>query len=367
PVNRTRRTRRAAAAALAALGALGALTLAACGGDATTTPAAPAAGAERHVAFLAPSTTLRSQAYDYPNFAVALQERCGDCVVDLLTASDQAEQNRQGEQALAEGAQALVVVAIDGAEAGSLVRSASAADVPVVAYDRLVKDAPLDYYVSFDGEAVGELQGRAVLDAVGERAGEGVVLMLQGDPADNNAALFAAGAHSVLDGQVTVASERSVAGWGEDAARQQVSEALGQLGGRPLLAVQAASDGLAAGTAEALAAAGLRDVAVTGQDAEVAALQRILAGTQTMTVFKDLPAQARAAADLVADVLSGREPATTTTTDNGAGAVPTVLLQPEAVTRDDIRSEVLEPGYTTADALCAGAASTLCREAGITG
>ena len=361
-MNRTRRTRRAAAAALTALGAL---TPAACGGDAATT--APAAGAERHVAFLAPSTSLRALAYDYPNLAVHLQERCGDCVVDLYTAADQAEQNRQAARAVADGAQALVVVAADGAQAGELVRGAAAADVPVVAYDRLIKDVPLDYYVSFDGGAVGELGGQAVLDAVGDRAGEGVVVMLQGDPADNNAGLFAAGAHSVLDGRVTIAAERSVAGWSAEQAEVEMAAALQQLGGRPLLGVYTAYDGLAAGALEALTAAGYSGVPITGQDAEVGALQRIMAGTQTMTVFKDLPAQARATADLLADVLAGEQPATTTTTDNGAGAVPTVLLQPEAVAKNDIAPKVLGSGYTTADALCAGAASALCREAGITG
>ncbi|WP_432537239.1 sugar ABC transporter substrate-binding protein [Kineococcus arenarius] len=356
-MNRTRRT------AAAVLAALGALSLAGCGADATTA----AAGEQRHVAFLAPATSMRALAYDYPNFAVQLQERCGDCVVDLYTAADQAEQNRQGEQALADGAQALVVVAADGSEAGSLLTSADAVDVPVVAYDRLVKDAPLDYYVSFDGGAVGELGGQAILDAVGDRAGEGVVVMLQGDPGDNNAGLFAAGAHSVLDGEVTIAAERSVAGWSADQAEVEMAAALRELGGRPLLGVYTAYDGLAAGALEALTAAGYSGVPITGQDAEVGALQRILAGTQTMTVFKDLPAQARATADLVADVLAGEEPATTTTTDNGAGAVPTVLLQPEAVGRAEVRSKVLDSGYTTAEALCAGAASALCQEAGITG
>ncbi|MCI2238638.1 substrate-binding domain-containing protein [Paenibacillus sp. TRM 82003] len=355
---------RTPAKAAATLAALATLVLAGCGGDASD---APAAGGERRVAFLAPSTSLRALAYDYPNFAVRLQERCGDCVVDLHTAADQAEQNRQGERALADGAEALVVVAADGAEAASLLRSADAAGVPVVAYDRLVKDAPLDYYVSFDGGAVGEIGARAILDAVGERAGQGAVVMLQGDPADNNAGLFAAGAHSVLDGEVEIAADRSVAGWSAEQAEVEMAAALRELGGRELLGVYTSYDGLAAGALEALTAAGYGGVPITGQDAEVAALQRILAGTQTMTVFKDLPAQARTTADLVADVLAGEEPATTTTTDNGDGAVPTVLLQPEAVTRADIRSKVLDSGYTTAEALCAGAASALCQEAGITG
>lgn len=328
-----------------------------------TTAAAPAEGP--HVAFLVPSTSLRFQAYDVPNFTVALQDRCPTCVVDVLTAPDQATQNTQGQQAVADGAAAVVLVAIDGAEAGSLVTAANAAKVPVVAYDRLIKDVPLDYYVSFDGNAVGKLGGQAILDAVGEDTAGGAIVMLEGDPADNNAGLFAVGAHSVLDGKVDIATERYVTGWSSDEAAVQMRSALKDLGNRRLLGVYTAYDGLAAGALQALGDAGLSGVPITGQDAETAALQRILGGTQTMTIYKDLPAQARTTADLVDDVLKGRTPETTGTTDNGAGAVPTVLLQPQAVGKAEVQSKVLADGYTTVDALCAGAASAACASAGI--
>lgn len=345
----------------AALGLALTAGLAGCGQDSTT--AAPAEGP--HVAFLVPSTSLRSQTYDVPNFTVALHERCPSCVVDVHTAEDQATQNSQGQQAVRDGAAAVVLVAIDGAQAGDLVTAANSADVPVVAYDRLVKDVPLDYYVSFDGGAVGELGAQAILAAAGPDTSGGAVIMLEGDPADNNAGLFAAGAHSVLDGKVEIADERYVAGWSSTQAEVETTAALESLGGRELLGVYTAYDGLAAGALAALTKAGYTGVPITGQDAETAALQRILAGTQTMTVFKDLPAQARATAALVADVLDGKTPQTTGTTDNGAGAVPTVLLQPEAVGRPEITSEVLATGYTTVDALCAGAASTLCAQQGV--
>ncbi|WP_432523662.1 sugar ABC transporter substrate-binding protein [Kineococcus sp. SYSU DK006] len=357
----SRTTRRAAT--LFAGAAVLAGALAGCGGDATTSPAAAADGP--HVAFLVPSTSLRSMAYDVPNFSVELTRQCPTCVVDVQTADDQATQNSQAQQAIADGAQALVVVAIDGAQAAPLAEAADAADVPVVAYDRLVKDAPVDYYVSFDGGAVGELGGQAILDAVGTDTAGGAIVMLQGDPADNNAGLFAAGAHSVLDGKVDIATERYVTGWSADEAAVQMREALGDLGGRRLLGVYTAYDGLAAGALQALTEAGISGVPITGQDAETAALQRILAGTQTMTVYKDLPGQARTTAGLVAAVLAGEEPETTGTTDNGAGAVPTVLLQPQAVGKSQIAGEVLADGYTTVDALCAGAASRLCADAGI--
>jgi D-xylose transport system substrate-binding protein len=357
----SRTTRRTAS--LLAGAAFLAGSLAGCGGDTTTTSAAGTDGP--HIAFLVPSTSMRSMAYDVPNFSVELAHRCPTCVVDVQTAEDQATQNAQGEKAIRDGAKAVVVVALDGTEAGDLVSAANSADVPVVAYDRLVKGAAIDYYVSFDGGAVGKLGGQAILDAVGTDTAGGAIVMLQGDTADNNAGLFAAGAHSVLDGKVDIASERYVAGWSADQAAVEMREALGDLHGRRLLGVYTAYDGLAAGALQALQEAGISGVPITGQDAETAALQRILSGTQTMTVYKDLPGQARTTADLVADVLAGKEPATTGTTDNGAGAVPTVLLQPQAVGKTQVQSKVLADGYTTVDALCAGAASQVCADAGI--
>ncbi|PRY11541.1 sugar ABC transporter substrate-binding protein [Kineococcus rhizosphaerae] len=360
-MNRTARTVAAAATLALTLG------LSACGLGSTTaaSSSAPAADAP-HVAFLVPSTSLRSQAYDVPNFTVALHARCPECVVDVQTAADQATQNTQGEKAVQDGAAAVVVVAIDGSQAGALVSAAKAADVPVVAYDRLIKDVPLSYYVSFDGDAVGKLGGTAILDAIGSDTSGGAIVMLEGDPADNNAGLFAKGAHSVLDGKVEIADERYVAGWSSAQAEVEMTQALASLHGRRLLGVYTAYDGLAAGALQALAKAGYSGVPITGQDAETAALQRILSGAQTMTVYKDLPGQARATATLVADVLEGKTPATTGTTDNGNGAVPTVLLKPQAVGKAEVATKVLKDGYTTVDALCAGAASTACAQAGIT-
>ncbi|WP_432548460.1 sugar ABC transporter substrate-binding protein [Kineococcus sp. SYSU DK004] len=370
------RPRRRAAVALVGA-ALAALALTSCGGDAAGTSAAPAApeaaggGAGHRVAFLVPDSSLRFVGVDAPHFAVRLAQRCPACTVDVLRAGDQAEQNAQAEQALADGADALVVVAVNGEEAAPLAQAAAREDVPVVAYDRFLPDAPLDLYTSFDGGAVGTLGGQAMLDALGEDAGEGVVLWLNGDRTDNNAGLFAAGAHAVLDGRVQVLEEHYVDGWSADEARAVTERALQNLDGRRLVGVYTAYDGLAAGALKALDAAGLPPVPMTGQDAEVAALQRILAGTQTMTVYKDLPGLARTTADLVLDVLEGRPVETTGTTPgttpDGPGAVPTVLLQPQAVDREAIASTVLADEFTTVDALCAGAASRSCVEAGITG
>jgi len=351
-------------AVLALVAAALATTLTSCSGSATTTPGS-AAPAGKQVTFLVPSTSLRSQSYDIPYFSVELAAKCPTCTVDVEVAADQATQNTQAQKAIRDGADALVLVAIDGSTAGGILTDARAAKVPVVAYDRLVKNAPLDYYVSFDGGAVGKLGGQAILDAVGPNAADGVVVMLEGDPGDNNAGLFAAGAHSVLDGKVTIASEQNVAEWSSTNAKTDMQAAIAGLHGRRLLGVYTAYDGLAAGALQAMDEAGLHGVPITGQDAETAALQRIMAGTQTMTVFKDLPQQARTTADLVADVLAGRTPETTGTTDNGNGAIPTVLLQPQAVGKDQISSTVLAAKYTTVDALCAGAAAPSCAAAGI--
>jgi D-xylose transport system substrate-binding protein len=225
--------KRTAVLALAAAALATSLTSCSASDTTTTTTAGSGSAAAHDVTFLVPQTSLRYFTYDTPYFSVELAAKCPTCTVHVEAAEDQATQNAQGEKAIQAGTDAIVLVAIDGAAAGELLTSASSADVPVVAYDRLVKNAPLDYYVSFDGGAVGKLGGQAIVDAVGPQAGDGVVVMLEGDPGDNNAGLFAAGAHSVLDGKVTIASEHSVAQWSSANAKTEMESAIADLSTRP--------------------------------------------------------------------------------------------------------------------------------------
>jgi D-xylose transport system substrate-binding protein len=237
--------------------------------------------------------------------------------------------------------------------------------VPVISYDRLVLKTPVDYYISFDNAKVGSLQAAALLTALGPKAAQGEILWINGSPTDNNATLFKQGAHAGLDGKVRVAAESDTVEWNPDNAKAWTARTLPTLRGRTIVGVYAANDGTAGGAIAAMKAAGLPQVPVTGQDAETAALQRILVGDQYMTVYKAIRLEAETAAELANDLVRGKHPTETSTVDNGAGQIPSILLDPVTVTKDTIASTVVKDGFVTPSALCAGAYAEACRTAGI--
>ncbi|WP_344866880.1 sugar ABC transporter substrate-binding protein [Planomonospora alba] len=358
--------RRATAAAVAA--AVATTLLAGCGllpgsGDGTAAEAGPAG----KVALLLPERAAsRYDAADAPYFSQRLKQLCPGCEIDYRNAEqDAAGQLSQAEEALEEGAKVLVLTPVDSVAAAEIVELAADRDVPVISYDRLVLDAPVDYYVSFDNAKVGRLQGEALLSALGDRADGGEILWINGSPTDNNATLFKQGAHETLDGKVRVAAEFDTPEWKPENAKAWTARTLSGLKGREIVGVYAANDGTAGGAVAAMKAAGLPAVPVTGQDAEIAALQRILVGQQHMTVYKAVRTEAEKTAELAFTLLKGGRPETDATVDNGAGAVPSVLLDPVTVTKDTIKETVVEDGYVTPGALCAGSYADACSAAGI--
>jgi D-xylose transport system substrate-binding protein len=353
-----------------AIGLAGAV-LAACGapgggaGDAGASQEGGTAAAR--VALLLPeSKTTRYEAADQPYFAQRVKQLCPECTVDYRNANqDAASQMKQAMSALEGGAGVLVLDPVDSVAAGSIVRAAKDRGVPVISYDRLVMKAPVDYYISFDNGKVGQLQADALLSALGNEAGRGEILWINGSPTDNNATLFKTGAHRVLDGKVRIAAEFDTPEWNPDNAKAWAASVLASMKGRRLVGVYAANDGTAGAAVAALRAAGYPRIPVTGQDAEVAALQRILDGEQYMTVYKAIRPEAERAAELAVDLLRGQRVSAPSTTDNGAGAVPSFLLDPIAVTKDTIASTVIRDGFVTVVGLCAGAYADACQKAGI--
>jgi D-xylose transport system substrate-binding protein len=330
-------------------------------------PSGPTAGPADRVALLLPEfKASRYEAADQPYFAQRLKELCQSCTVDYRNAEqDAAKQFEQAKDALDKGAKVLVLTPVDSVAAGQIVAAAHDRKVPVISYDRLVLKTAVDYYISFDNAKVGSLQAKALLDALGPRAASGEILWINGSPTDNNATLFKQGAHAGLDGKVRIAAESDTADWSPDNARAWTQRVLPTLRGRQIVGVYAANDGTAGAAIAALHTAGLGDVPVTGQDAETAALQRILAGQQYMTVYKAIRPEAEKAAELAYDLLRGVHPQAPATVDNGAGQVPSVLLDPVTVTRDTIASTVIKDGFVTPGSLCAGAYAEACRTAGI--
>ncbi|MDP9797105.1 D-xylose transport system substrate-binding protein [Catenuloplanes nepalensis] len=343
-----------------------ALAMAACGGGESGEP--PSAGEGYRVGLLLPeSKTTRYDTFDRPYIEARLGEVCADCEVLYRNAdSDAAQQATQAAELLDQDIRVLILDAVDAAAAAAVVTDAEARGVPVVAYDRLAK-GPVDFYVSFDNEKVGQVQAQSLLTALGGERTRPIV-MINGAPADPNAAGFKKGAHSVLDGEVTIGREFDAADWSAEAARTGMAAAITALGAEKIAGVYAANDGTAGGAIEALKAAGVTELPpVTGQDAEIAAIQRILAGEQYATIYKAIKPQATVAADMAVAAATGTAYTghVTSFTDNGTAKVTSVLLPPVAVTRANVKDTVVADGFYTAPQLCTGSYAAACHEAGI--
>jgi D-xylose transport system substrate-binding protein len=308
------------------------------------------------------SKTTRYEAYDRPIFEDKIAE-LGDYEVLYSNADqDAAKQQQQAESALASGVAVLVLDPVDADAAVSIVNAAKAQDVPVVSYDRLVNSPDLDYYISFDNEQVGNLQGQALVDKLTEDGTTGGLLMVNGAPTDGNAKLFKEGAHSVIDtSDFTVLAEYDTPDWSPDKAQEWVAGQLTQYAGQ-IAGVYAANDGTGGGAIAAMKAANVTPwPIVTGQDAELSAIQRIVAGDQYMTVYKAYKAEAELAAEVAVKLANGE----TVEGDTDTDGVPTTLLTPVVVTVDNIMDTLIADEYVTVDDICTAEYADACAAAGI--
>ncbi|MFI1935984.1 sugar ABC transporter substrate-binding protein [Streptomyces purpureus] len=345
-----------------------------CLGAVATSGAAPgstaqAAQNEIRIGLLLPeSKTTRYEKFDRPYIEQKIKELAPEAQIDYYNAAESpTTQQQQVNTALAKGDKVLILDAVDAKSIQSSVQKAHDAGVKVVAYDRLAH-GPVDAYVSYDNRKVGELQGQALLDALGDRAGSGQIVMHNGSPTDPNAAEFKAGAHSVLDGKVKIGKEYDTPNWDPNNANQQMSGAISSLGKDNIVGVYSANDGLAAGIATALKAAGM-NVPLTGQDAQLDAIQRILLGTQTITVEKPYKPEADIAAEMAVNLAEGKElpdSLTPTTVTSGSGQkVPATLLTPVVVNKDNIKDTVVKDGLYTVEEICTPTYASACKEAGL--
>jgi D-xylose transport system substrate-binding protein len=372
------RSPRGRTAVLVAVLALVAGVIAGCGGsDSTNTSggsgASSGSGKSGTVAFLLKENkTARWEGFDKPYFTERLKSICPNCKLIYNNANqDAARQQQQAEAALTQGAKVLVVTPVDSKAAAAIANRAKAANVPVIAYDALINDAPLDYFVSFQNEKVGELQGQSLVDKLKQdgTANKGEIVSINGAPTDNNAGQFKKGAHTALDGNVKIGREYDTPDWSPDKAQQEMEQAITALGKSKIVGVYAANDGTAGGAIAAMKANGINptSIPVTGQDAELAAIQRIVAGEQYMTVYKAIKPEAYAAADLAYDLVQGKHPKMTATVNNGNMDVPSKLLTPVAVTTDNIMDTVVKDGFHKVSEICSGQFAADCAKAGIKG
>ncbi|GAA4857051.1 sugar ABC transporter substrate-binding protein [Kitasatospora terrestris] len=358
-------------ALVTAVASLG-LSLAACGSAKQSTGSGGASGTAAgavKIGLLLPETkTTRYEQFDKPLIEAKIKSLVPDAQIDYYNANqDATQQQTQVDTALTKGDKVLILDAVDSKAIQSSVQKAHDAGVKVIAYDRLAQ-GPVDAYVSFDNRAVGRLQGEALVAAVGGKASSGQIIMINGSPTDPNAAEFKAGAHSAIDGKLQIGKEYDTPQWDPNTANQEAAAGITAIGGPNVVGVYSANDGMAAGIATALKAANL-SVPLTGQDAQLDAVQRILAGTQTMSIYKPYKPEADAAGAMAVAFAQGKslEPSQApTTSKNGSGAtVPSLLIAPTVLTKDNIKSTVVADGLYTVAQICTPDYASACAAAGL--
>jgi len=259
-------------------------------------------------------------------------------------------QLQQANQLLDAGVNVLIVVPHDADKAAAIVQAAQRKGVPVVSYDRLIKNSPASLYISFDNVQVGKLQASMVLAA----APEGNFFLLEGAPSDNNAHQFERGQKLALKqaedtGRITIVGEAWCRQWSRTEAYEATVSALKKSGGK-ISAIVAANDEIAGGAIQALSERKLAGtVPVSGQDADLAGVVRVIRGTQTMTVYKPLGPLAKRAVDAAVALAHGTKPATSESIPNGPYSVPAILLQPIAVDQKNLGATVISDGFHTAE------------------
>ncbi|MFB9634110.1 sugar ABC transporter substrate-binding protein [Streptomyces spiralis] len=348
-----------------------ALSVAACGkaGDKKSDDSSSSGSGDKTIGLLLPdSVTARYEKFDKPYFEAKVSALCSDCKVEYANAAgDAAKQAQQVSSMITKGVKVIVVSAQDSAAIKSSIQTAVNKGIKVIAYDRLAQ-GPVSAYVSFDNVKVGELQGQALVDALGSKATKSSkVVMINGDDADPNAAEFKKGAHSVLDGKVDIAYEQSGL-WKDTVAAQKMKAAITQIGAKKIAGVYAANDGMAGGIATTLKGAGISGIPLTGQDAELAGIQRIVAGTQSSTVYKAFKPEAEAAAQLAVNLLQGKDIsslATVTKTSGSGDKVPSQLLPPVSVTKANIKDTVIKDKLYTVQDICTAEYAKACKAAGL--
>jgi D-xylose transport system substrate-binding protein len=269
-----------------------------------------------------------------------------------VTDNDAGKQVAQCENLISQGIKVLILAPHDASSASVIIDKAAKAGIKVISYDRLVTESPLDYYyLSFDNVKVGELQGEFIT----KKVAKGSYIVLAGSPTDNNAKLFREGAMKFIKpladkGDIKIVMDQFVKDWQPSEAQKLCEQAL-TANQNKVDAVLAPNDGTAGGCIQALAAQGLAGkVPITGQDAELSGAIRIVQGTQSMTIFKDTRELGKRAVQMAVDLANGKPVDTQgRVVNNGKRDVPSVLLTPFIVTKENLDERLIASGYLTKD------------------
>ncbi len=298
--------------------------------------------------------TLKEERWQHDrDIFLAEAKRLGAADVVVLSAnSDDTAQVRDVESLISKGVDVIVVVPHNGEALGRAIKDANDAKIPVIAYDRLIMKANIDYYLTFDNVKVGEEQAKyAVAHLPAGRKAR--VVRIYGAPTDNNAKLFKQGQDNILDplvkaGKIEIVHEDWAADWKPENGKKIMNAAITKAGSNIDIVV-ASNDGTAGGAIQALTEEKIAGkVLVTGQDADLAACQRIMRGTQSMTIYKPLKNLATLAAKVAVDVAKGNKPTSTDTIDNGTKKVPSIFEKVIAVDKDNMMATVVADGFQKA-------------------
>ncbi|WP_199566265.1 sugar ABC transporter substrate-binding protein [Streptomyces corynorhini] len=362
-------------AAVATAATAMAVSLAACGsakesGDKAEASKSDSKGPITVGLLLPENQTARYEKFDKPLIEKKVSELTDGTgkVVYANAKQDATTQNQQVDTMITNKVSVLMIDAVDAKAIKGSVQKAKEAGIPVVAYDRLA-EGPIDAYTSFDNEEVGRVQGKALLDELGDKAKSGDIVMMNGAVTDPNAALFKKGAHSALDGKVNIGKEYDTKEWKPDNANANMEGAISALGKNKIIGVYSANDGMAGGIITALKGAGFAKLPpVTGQDAELAGVQRIVNGEQFMSVYKSYPQEAEIGAEMAVALAKGEKLdsiAKDSVDSDSAKGIPTVLVPVVSLTKDNINETVIKDGFYTAGEICTGKFKTACDKIGL--
>jgi len=341
------------------------------GGGSTSTTGG--GGKAQKVAVLLPDTksSIRWESFDRPLLQKAF-DSAGVPEEIQNAQGDKSAQQQQAEQAITNGAKILLLTNLDSGSGAAIESNAKSRGVKVIDYDRLTLKGSSDYYVSFDNVKVGKLQGEGLKKCLADaNASKPNIAELNGSPTDNNATLFKQGYDSVLDpmysaGEAKKVADQSVPEWDNQQALT-IFEQMLQKNNNKIDGVLAANDGLGNAVISALKQRKLKNIPVTGQDATPQGIQHILAGEQCMTVYKAVQKEADAASKLAIALSKGTQPEAGLVngkSDDGSRQVPSVLLEPEAITKDNI-DVPFKDGFLKREDVCTGQYADLCTKAGI--
>jgi D-xylose transport system substrate-binding protein len=291
-------------------------------------------------------------------------EELGADVEVLAANSDDSQQIKDVEALITKKVDAMVIIPHDGAACAKAVELSRQAGIPVLAYDRLITNSDLDLYMTFDNVKVGELQAKFVAETFAKTPGKKKLVRIYGSKTDNNAFLFKQGQDNIIlplveKGEIEIVHEDWAQDWRPENAKKianaAITKAAAPAGSLPFDAILVSNDGTAGGAIQALLEEGLAGkILVTGQDADEAACQRIVAGTQSMTIYKPLKELASKAAEAAVRLAQRRPVIAKAELDNGKVKVPSIFLEVVSVTKDNLRDTVIKDGFLKEERVFAG-------------